>query len=105
MGTPSGPPMRRKLRRLTLPYIHAIAAAGDDERRWMADAFASGRCEDGELTRMREVVEARGGVEYSLGKAGEFGRAAREALEQLAESDSRASLAGLVDYVMQCVRR
>ncbi len=86
--------------RLTLPFIHAISAADGADRDWLMKVFGTGECSNGELTRMRKIVEACGGIEYSLEKARHYGQAGKDSLDSLEESPSRDSLAALADYVM-----
>ena len=91
--------------RLTLPFIHAISVADGADRQLLMNVFGGGECNDGEVTQIREIVEACGGIEYSLDKVRHYGQAAKDSLDSLEESASRTSLAALADYVMQRARR
>ena len=86
---------------LTLPFVHAMKVAKENDRQRMIDAFRSGRIDDDVLTWMRYMVAAYGGIEHSLEKAREHGRACKKGLEALRESEARTSLVMLADYVVE----
>jgi octaprenyl-diphosphate synthase len=86
---------------LSLPFIHAMGVAKAKDRRWMVDAFRCGQVNDEALARMRSMVSEYGGIAYSLQKARQYGRACKEGLRSLEESECRTSLAMLADYVVQ----
>ncbi|MHC4713002.1 MAG: polyprenyl synthetase family protein [Planctomycetota bacterium] len=102
LGKPVGNDIREG--RLTLPFIHATRVAKKKDREWMMEAFRSGRIDESALTRMRDLVRGYGGIDYSLRKIREYGRACKERLESLASSECRASLAMLADYVVERAR-
>ena len=86
--------------RLTLPFIRALSVADDADRKRIAQAFSSGRADDDDLKGIRDAVRRSEGIEYSLEKARDYGRACRNGLASVAESESRACLALLVDHVV-----
>lgn len=86
--------------RLTLPVIHAMSVASEKDGAWLGEVLRSGRVDDGVLERIREVVERYQGIEYSRRKAMEYGRACKERLKALEESESQTALAMLADYVV-----
>jgi len=99
LGKPRGNDIREG--RLTLPLIHAIGTASEEDREWMVETFMSGHASDDALTRIGDIVRQRGGMEYSLERATQYCKACKEQLELLGKSDSRSSLAMLADYVAQ----
>ena len=85
--------------RITLPLIHTLGVAESRDREWLKRAFGEERVDDAALERVRDMVRACGGVEYSVRKAEEYGSVCKEQLERLKESACRNSLAMLADYV------
>jgi len=99
LGKPLGNDIRDG--KLTLPFIRAISLADQKDREWMVDAFRSGEVDTAVLSRMGEMVAKYGGIDYTLEKARRYGAACKEGLRSLPESESRASLAMLADYVVE----
>lgn len=83
---------------LTLPVIHALKNSPHaEELRSMIVARNVG---DGEIARVKEILEAAGSFHYARQKAAEHLAAAVSALEQLPELETRSALGVLADFVI-----
>ena len=102
LGKPVGNDIREG--RLTLPFIHAISAANEKDRQWMKDVFRAGQISGSALARIKSMVQECGGIQYSFDKARQYGRACKERLRSLKESQPRNALALLADYVVDRAR-
>lgn len=89
--------------RLTLPFIHAIGLADGGDRKWMEETFRSGRVDAEVLGRIREMVRRYEGINYCVDRAREYAEVCKQKLEILEDSECRASLVLLADYVVQRV--
>jgi len=98
MGKPSWTDIRDG--RLTLPFIRAVRVGGEEVVGSMKDAFGSGCTNKNSLTKIINMVQECGGVEHSIEKARQYGRACKETLKSLPESAARDSLSMLVDHVL-----
>ncbi len=86
---------------VTLPLIHALSVASEDERGGIARAF---RAEEGDVPdRVIELVTRHGGIEYSLEKARGYALACRQEVKGLRESACRDSLDRIAGYVVERV--
>ena len=84
--------------KLTLPLIHALATAPAGQRtRLRAMLDVEGAPEQREIVRLLHTL---GSVEYARHAAAEHVRRARAALRVLPESEARAALATLADFVL-----
>ena len=84
--------------KVTLPLIHAIAAADDGTR-----ARLRAIVEQGDVDALPEVVaaiEASGGIVYSLDAARSWAARAEAALDGLDDSEAVAALRGLARYAV-----
>ncbi len=89
---------------VTLPIIHALAHAPEEDRRRLVDIMtrANGARPPGggdEMREIREILARTGAIEYALGAARVRARRALAALEALEESAALESLRALVDFV------
>lgn len=84
--------------KLTLPVIRALARGDDDERAFWRESLELGRSDD--LGRARAILERHGTLEETRREALIWRDRARAALERLPQSDLRAMLGDLADYVV-----
>jgi len=91
--------------RVTLPFITAFRNASGDGRRRVEELFRNGF--DPELHRDEVVGFVRdfGGIDYSLRRAGEFARKAKDSLSGIRPSPERDALCFAADYIVDRVRR
>lgn len=107
--------------RLTLPVIHLMANARNDDRkyfksvlgssaskkassffRWRRDSHGSrsNGFDKGQLQRIRKLLSDYGSIVYSMDMASNFAETAKKALEAIPDSQAKQSLISLADHVM-----
>jgi octaprenyl-diphosphate synthase len=98
LGKPTGIDMREK--KLTLPLIYAMSQASRRETTAVLRMIKSGATQH-DVSRIVEFVKQHGGIDYAVGKAGQYASAARAALASVPETPAREALLQFVDFVMQ----
>lgn len=98
VGKPTGQDLRQGT--ITLPLIRAIDNATDGDGQRVQDMVLAGIDSDEHWEAVRQFVTAHEGVESSLRTAREFAFQAREELAHISPSPARASLDGMLDYVI-----
>jgi octaprenyl-diphosphate synthase len=87
-------------RKLTLPFIKAIAQADAAERAFWERTIAKGKQGDGDLDRAVAIVARHGALDDVRAEAVAWAAKARAALAPLPDHPIRAMLADLADYVV-----
>jgi octaprenyl-diphosphate synthase len=87
-------------RKMTLPVIRAVAAAGPDERAFWTRAIARGDQREGDLAEALALMARHGSLESTRRTALEHAARARVALAPLAPGRLRDHLADLSDHVV-----
>ncbi|KXS52234.1 MAG: octaprenyl diphosphate synthase [Marinobacter sp. T13-3] len=82
----------------TLPLIQAMATGTDEERQLIRQAIRKGGLDD--LPKVLETVRQSGAIEYTMDKAKEQARVARELLTCLPESAHREALELLTEVAV-----
>lgn len=85
---------------VTLPFIHTMRQAGEEDLNWMLGVFGADDVTHDDRTRMRALLDSHGSIDYCLEKTREYGNTCKQALETLRESESRDSLHMLADHVV-----
>lgn len=98
IGKPTG--LDAKDKKLTLPLIHSMSNAPRREKKEILRIVKSHSGRDGSA-RVLEFVRTYGGIDYAIGKAGEYSNLAREQLRHFPESSSKDSLLKFVDFVLE----
>jgi octaprenyl-diphosphate synthase len=97
-GKPTGHDLRE--RKVTLPLVGALAHASDREQREIRTFFTRVDPTDEEISRIVEIVVARGGLDYARSQANEYAQRARDALEPLPAGPALEALKDSVAYAM-----
>jgi len=100
-GKPSGHDLRE--RKVTLPLVSALSRAGETETREIRQFFTRIDPLDEEIARIVDIVEERGGLEYTRKRAAEYAERAEVALEGMEEEG--APVEALRDAVSYAVGR
>ena len=87
-------------RKLTLPVIKAVALADEEERAFWSRTIEKGRQEDGDLDDALKLIAKHGTMEATRTDALGWSERAKEALDELPDSELRALLRDLADYVV-----
>ncbi|MBN1958234.1 MAG: polyprenyl synthetase family protein [Desulfuromonadales bacterium] len=86
--------------KMTLPLIHVYASADDGERREIARIVEAEELSKQDLAYVCQLIEVRGGIEYTRKKAQERIDKAKRQLEIFPDSQIRQALFTLADFVV-----
>jgi len=87
--------------KVTLPVILSLQRASDEERRFWRKTIEVGVQEEGDLTRAIEYLERGGALGETIERARSYAQAAQEALSVCADSEIKAALTDIVDFVVE----
>ena len=90
-------------RKITLPVIRAVAAAGPEERAFWARTIGRGEQQPGDLEEGLRLMQGHGALEATHRAAETHAARARAALGSLPDGPLRAHLGALVDFVVSRV--
>ncbi|MGQ0797967.1 MAG: polyprenyl synthetase family protein, partial [Methanobacteriota archaeon] len=85
---------------VTLVAIHALNNGGAIDHEDLARIMRSRHKADGEVDRALRMIRDAGAVEKARADARHFGALAKESVVPLPDSEAKASLLRLVDYVL-----
>ena len=97
-GKPLGSDIREG--KMTLPLICVMRSADKRDREWIGNTLRAKQIDTHALNRMKDIIKRYNGIEYSLQKAEEYGRACKEELKSLENSESQNALNLFADYVV-----
>ena len=86
--------------KLTLPVIHAVAAADAAELAFWVRVIADGKVGDGDLATAQRLMQRHGALDATRDAALAWAGRAKAALTPLPAHEIRDLLAGLADYVV-----
>jgi octaprenyl-diphosphate synthase len=98
LGKPVGADLREG--KITLPLIHALAAAGADDRQWIARLARERSFSEAEFRRLVERLHRGGSFAYAEAAAAGFVAKAKAALAAFPESAAKATLLDIADYTL-----
>jgi len=88
-------------RKRTLPLIAALERATPVESDRVHSVLKRHAAEPGEIEEIRLLVERYGGVEYALGRAQDYARSAKQALDAFPDGPDKETLLLVADYVVE----
>ena len=86
--------------KLTLPLIHAMRSASDEDRARMETIVGQDAFSDDEFDFLTRLLRECGGLSYTRGMAERYSAKAKEALSVFEDSPSRRLLFMINDYVL-----
>jgi octaprenyl-diphosphate synthase len=86
--------------KLTLPVIHALDRATDEDRRYMIRIIQNENFSEEAFQTLIVMLERYGGIEYTRGRAAERIRQAKSALEVFDAAPARDILLDIADYAL-----
>lgn len=98
IGKPTGNDMREG--KLTLPVLHALDRAGDEEMLALARRVKAHEATDEEIARLVAFTKQQGGIEYAQRMMERFRDAATRDLEAFSEPQVRKSLQDYLAFVI-----
>lgn len=90
-------------RKLTLPFIKAIAKADDKERAFWTKTIEKGKQEYGDLESALELLHKHGAIDETRQEALEWAGKAQDSIKTLPQHEIRDLLYGLSAYVVERV--
>ena len=88
-------------RKLTLPFIKAVAKSTADERAFWKRTIEKGDQQEGDLARALELLKTHHAIEDTRQDALQWSRRAQDALAPLPDHPIKALLATLATYVVE----
>lgn len=86
--------------KITLPLIHALRQCSASEKKDISDVIRSATLEAEGFRRVSALVEAYGGIEYTVRTAREYAGHGKSCLEMFPDSLDKQALLSLADYVV-----
>jgi octaprenyl-diphosphate synthase len=99
IGKPSGLDLREH--KVTLPLIAALPRLAPPERERVESFFAQPVPDEDEIAAIIQLVREHGGLDYAKGKALDYTRRAREALDGLPEGPALHALQQSIVYAIE----
>ena len=90
-------------RKLTLPVIHAVSKANNEERAFWVRVIEKGDQRDGDLARAMSLLATHDSIAYARDSALDWAKRAKQALYILPASELRETLLKLADFVVERV--
>ena len=97
-----GKPTANDLRegKVTLPLIHALEVAPEEEADKMKELIEKGNLSDSDITILVDFAKQHGGIEYSFSKMRNLQREAEQYLEVYPDSEWKDAFRNLFDYII-----
>jgi octaprenyl-diphosphate synthase len=86
--------------KLTLPVIHTLKAAGENDRRWILTLVERKDFTVNEFKRLLELLNHHGGIDHTRDMAAEHVQKAKAALAEFDTSQPRRILLQVADYAL-----
>jgi len=97
-GKPTGNDIKEK--KMTLPLIHALQNADNNEKRKIIKIIRRYNSNADKVKEILQFVNDKGGLEYSRNKMLEYRDNALSILEKYPDSESKQALISLVNYIV-----
>ncbi|MDR3329569.1 MAG: polyprenyl synthetase family protein [Prevotellaceae bacterium] len=88
-------------RKITLPLIYALGRVGKEEQRRVLSLVATAKAKSQNVGQVTRFVAEQGGLAYTDEVAHRYCREAKQALLPFPDSEAKAALCGLADYVTE----
>ncbi len=86
--------------KVTLPLIHALESANEEERETVAAALKKKKTTKSDFQKVKKIIETYGGIEYTTHVSREHISKAREFLDVFPASPYKDALLELADYII-----
>ncbi len=87
--------------KLTLPLIHSLAKAGEEDRKWMLDTILAAEFDPEQFAGLKQRLFDLGGIAYTQNRAAHHVKEAKAALELFDPSGSKDLLNLIADYSIE----
>ncbi|HEX8268899.1 MAG TPA: polyprenyl synthetase family protein [Flavobacterium sp.] len=99
IGKPTGIDIKEQ--KMTLPLIHVLNHCDSKEKSWLINSVKNHNKDKKRVKEVISFVKERGGLSYAERKMGEFQAEALLILQQFPESEYKAALILMVNYVIE----
>lgn len=98
IGKPTGIDIKEK--KMTLPLIYTLNNCTKEEKRFIVNTIKNHNTDEKRVGKVIEMVNEKGGIDYTITKMKEYQEKALSALESHPDNDARTSLKDLVNFVI-----
>ena len=98
IGKPTGIDIKEQ--KMTLPLIHVLNSCSKTEKKWLINSVKNYNKDKKRTKEVIAFVKDHGGLEYAVRKMLEYKNEALQLLSTYPESDYKASLELMVNYVV-----
>ncbi len=99
IGKPIGIDIKEQ--KMTLPLIYVLNTCSKKDKNWLINSVKNHNKEKKRVNQVIEFVKENGGLDYAVSKMKSFQKEALNILETFPESDYKASLKLMVNYVIE----
>ncbi len=99
IGKPTGIDIKEQ--KMTLPLIYALNSSDKKQQRWLINSIKNHNKNKKRVKEVIAYVKEKGGLEYAVAKMLQFKDEALEILDNYPESDYKAALTLMVNYVVE----
>ncbi|MCH7524869.1 MAG: polyprenyl synthetase family protein [Bacteroidetes bacterium] len=99
IGKPTGIDIKEQ--KMTLPLIHVLNNCTEKEKNWLINSIKNHNRDKKRVKEVIAFVKQNGGLEYAVKKMKAYQAEALQMLQQYPESEYRASLELMVNYVIE----
>jgi len=99
IGKPTGIDIKEQ--KMTLPLIHVLNNCSTKEKNWLINSIKNHNRDKKRVKEVIAFVKQNGGLEYAVKKMKAYQMEALQMLQQYPESEYRASLELMVNYVIE----
>ncbi len=99
IGKPTGIDIKEQ--KMTLPLIHTLNICTNKERKWLINSVKNHNTDKRRVKEIIQFVKDNKGLEYTTEKMHEYKNLALEILNTYPESEYKASLLTMIDYVVE----
>ncbi|MGY5355373.1 polyprenyl synthetase family protein [Wenyingzhuangia sp. IMCC45467] len=99
IGKPTGIDIKEQ--KMTLPLIYTLNNCSDKERKWVINSVKNHNTDKKRVKEVIQFVKDNGGLEYTTNKMNDYKNKALAILNTYPESEYKASLLTMIDYVVE----
>jgi octaprenyl-diphosphate synthase len=98
IGKPTGNDIKEK--KITLPLIHVLNHSSASEKRKILNTVRRKNLRKEKVVELIELVNRKGGIEYSIEKMNHYGNEALEKLKVFPQNEASVAMSQLIKYII-----